>query len=66
MDLLDDDMGIWLLIFSYTSSGLLLTDIQFLMIFHLTIYNEQGEPQCPDEATHWRFSGVCLEYTRIR
>ena len=38
MDLLDDDMGIWLLIFYYTLSGLLRTDIEFLMIFLLIGY----------------------------
>lgn len=39
MDLLDDDMGRWLLIFYYTLSGLLRTDIEFSMIFLLIGYN---------------------------
>jgi hypothetical protein len=39
MDLLDDDMGIWVLIFYYTLSGLLRTDIEFSMIFLLIGYN---------------------------
>ena len=41
MDLLDDDMGRWLLIFYYTLSGLLRTDIEFSMIFILIGYNAQ-------------------------
>ena len=39
MDLLDDYMGIWLLIFYYTLSGLLRTDIEFSVIFLLIGYN---------------------------
>ena len=39
MDLLDDDMGRWFLIFYYTLSGLLRTDIEFSMIFLLIGYN---------------------------
>ena len=38
MDLLDDDMGIGLLIFYYTLSGFLRTDIKFSMIFLLIGY----------------------------
>jgi hypothetical protein len=33
MDLLDDDMGSWLLNFYYTLPGLLRTEIEFSMIF---------------------------------
>jgi hypothetical protein len=39
MDLLDDDMGIWLLKFYNTLSAFLRTDIEFSMIFLLIGYN---------------------------
>ena len=41
MDLLDNDMRIWLLIFYYTLSELLRNDIECLMIFLLIGYNSK-------------------------
>jgi hypothetical protein len=38
MDLFDDDIGAWLLNFSYALSGLLRTGIEFSMIFLLIGY----------------------------
>jgi hypothetical protein len=46
MDLFDDDMGRWLLIFYYALSGLLRTDIEFLVVFLLIGYNEPIDMDC--------------------
>ncbi|WP_323757095.1 hypothetical protein [Roseivirga sp.] len=45
MDLLDDDMSRWLLIFYSTKLGLLLRDVEILMIFLLVGYNVMFTPR---------------------